>query len=225
MSDQIDLTTIVFALVAAFVVWKMRAILGSRNQSTIGSPPRVESSSTTTKIEPDANSDTTSSGEHARWMPFAKFGSEMWQRLDEISRIDPTFNPREFIDGAKLAYEFILRSFSTGDIAALTPLLEKEVFESFSAAISDRRKNGTQLETTLVSLDRSEIQEINIEEKVAQIVVRFESKIITVTKDESGIIVEGSQGKVADVVDVWTFQRDLNSSDPNWRLISTEDPH
>jgi predicted lipid-binding transport protein (Tim44 family) len=225
MSDQIDLTTIVFALVAVFVVWKMRTILGTRNESNPNPAPRPQNGSSSTSTELANRSAANASNDDLRWMPFAAFGTEMWQRLDEISKIDSSFNPREFVEGSKMAYDMILKGFSGGDLAALKPLLGKDVFESFSAAVSERRHKKAQLETTLVSIDRSEMKEVKIEGKSAQIVMRFVAKVISVTRDENGLVLEGAPDKVTEVVDVWTFQRDLNSYDPNWRLISTEEPH
>ena len=224
MSDQIDLTTIIFALVAVFVVWKMRTILGTRNESNMNSTSRTQNNALGSNVElGGASADVTPL--ELRWTPFATFGTEMWQRLDEISKIDPSFEPREFVEGAKIAYEVILKAFSIGDITALKPLLGKEVFDSFSAAITDRRNKGARLETTLVSIDRSEIQEIKISGTNAHIAVRFASKVITITIDEHGSVLEGAADKVAEVIDVWTFQRDMSSSNPNWRLVSTEEPH
>jgi len=225
MSDQIDLTTIIFALVALFVVWKMRTILGTRNESSANTMTEGKNSSQVANIRSDIRSADEGSDEDLRWTPFATFGSDMWQRLDQISKIDPSFDPREFIEGAKAAYELILKAFSAEDLLTLRPLLGKEVFDSFSAAISDRQKKGAKLQTTLVSLDRSEMTDIKIEGNVAQIIVRFGSKVISFTKDQNGVVLEGTSDKVAEVVDIWTFQRDLSSSDPNWRLVSTEEPH
>ena len=224
MSDQIDLTTIIFALVAVFIVWKMRAVLGTRNESHPNSASRNQNGS----IGSDAEASATNLDRNVpdlRWKPFATFGTEMWQRLEEISKIDPTFDPREFIEGAKIAYDLILKAFSAGDADALRPLLGKEVLDSFAAAITDRVNKGARLETTLVSLDRAEMKEIKITGSVAQIVMRFASKVITITTDQKGLVLEGAADRVEDVVDVWTFQRDLNTSDPNWKLVSTEEPH
>jgi predicted lipid-binding transport protein (Tim44 family) len=223
MSDQIDLTTVVFALVAMFVVWKVRSILGARDQEgdqTISRSPKGAG----TKAGSDAATlrDPKDSG---RWSPFASYGTETWTRLDEISKLDPSFDPREFVEGAKAAYDFILKAYSAGDLQTLRPLLADEVYESFSAAISQRAELGRDLETTLVSIDRAEMKDIRLDGKTAQIMMRYESKLISATRDKAGVVVEGDAGKVIDVVDIWTFRRDLQSNDPNWRLISTEEPH
>lgn len=225
MSDQIDFTTVLFALVAVFVVWKMRTILGTRHESSADLDSQAQGNASLANSRSAERLAEDGSEGNLRWMPFATFGTDMWEKLDQISKIDPAFDPREFVEGAKAAYELILKAFSAGDLLTLKPLLGRDVFDSFEAVISDRQSKGVQLQTTLVSLDRSEMKEIKIEGKTAQIIVRFASKVISFTKDENGSVLDGAADKVAEVVDVWTFQRDLDSSDPNWRLVSTEEPH
>lgn len=227
MSDQMDLTTVVFALVAMFVVWKMRTILGTRNPESEEGRDRPKPDGKTGSAAPGSSgSKSEAQAGSARWTPFASFGTETWQRLEEISKIDPAFDPRDFVEGAKMAYDVILKSFSVGDLQALQPLLADDVYESFSSAIRRRNEAGQSLETTLVSIDKAEIKDIQLDGRVAQIMIRFASKLISVTRDkQTQEVTEGAPDRVTDVIDIWTFKRDLSSNDPNWRLISTEDAH
>ena len=55
--------------------------------------------------------------------------------------------------------------------------------------------------------------------------VKFLSKLISATRDQGGQVIEGSPEKVTDMVDIWTFSRELGSRDPNWKLIATDAPH
>lgn len=233
MQEPFDLTTIIFALLAAFVVWKVRSILGTRTGHE--QPPQERSD------RPSGASDVASTQHGAandsigrtqrdmafetRWAPFASPGSDLWVNLDQLVKMDPSFAPREFLEGAKAAYEMILIAFSTGDRTILQPLLSKEVFESFSSAISEREINRQVAETTLVSIDRAEIKKLVLKGSIVQILVGFNSKLISAIRDASGAVIEGSSEKVVDMTDVWTFARDSGSRDPNWRLISTEDVH
>lgn len=231
MQETFDLTTIIFALLAAFIVWKVRSILGTRTGHE--EPPKEHSdrtagsSNATSTIHGAANDSPGSTPRdlslQTRWSPFAAPGSDLWINLDALSKIDPSFTPREFLEGAKSAYELILTAFSIGDRAALRPLLSKEVFDSFSSAITEREASGRVAETTLVSIDKAEIKKLFLKETLVQIVVGFNSKLITAVRDTTGAVVEGSPERVVDMMDVWTFARDSNSRDPNWRLISTED--
>jgi predicted lipid-binding transport protein (Tim44 family) len=168
------------------------------------------------RIQRDLTSET-------RWAPFAAPGSDLWMNFDQLGKMDPSFKPHEFLEGAKAAYEMILGAFSIGDREALQPLLSKEVFDSFASAISERESNGQIAETILVSIERAEIKKLFIKGSTAQVVVGFTSKLISVIRNETGAVIEGSPDKVVDMADVWTFSRDSSSRDPNWRLVSTED--
>jgi predicted lipid-binding transport protein (Tim44 family) len=104
----------------------------------------------------------------------------------------------------------------------LRDLLSRDVFEGFAAAIADREKRGETVDTTFVSIDKATIEEAELRGKSAQITVRFQSKLISATRDREGIIIDGAADKVVDVTDIWTFARDTSQRDPNWKLIATE---
>lgn len=116
----------------------------------------------------------------------------------------------------------IVLAFAAGDRATLEPLLARDVFDSFSAAITDREGRGHKVETTFVSMEKALIADAQMRGRTAQVAVKFQPQLITVTRDRDGAIVDGSTDHVADVTDLWTFARDINSRDPNWRLVATE---
>jgi predicted lipid-binding transport protein (Tim44 family) len=78
------------------------------------------------------------------------------------------------------------------------------------------------VDTTFVSIDRTTIEDAQLRESMAQVSLRFQSKLITATRDSSAVIIDGSADKVVDMIDVWTFARDTSSRDPNWLLVATE---
>ena len=100
-----------------------------------------------------------------------------------------------------------------------------DVFESFSAAIGAREAQGETVETTFVSIDKVTIAAAHLRDGAAQITVRFASRLITLTRDRSGAIVDGGVDRIVDVVDVWTFARQAGARDPNWKLVATEAAH
>jgi predicted lipid-binding transport protein (Tim44 family) len=142
--------------------------------------------------------------------------------LQSISDADSQFDPQTFIEGAKGAYEMIVMSFAAGNRNALRDLLAKDVYDSFASAISDRESRGETVDTTFVSIDRTSLEEAQLRGSTAQITVRFQSKLITSTRDRAGAIIDGNSDKVVDMVDIWTFARDTASRDPNWLLVATE---
>jgi predicted lipid-binding transport protein (Tim44 family) len=116
----------------------------------------------------------------------------------------------------------VVTAFAEGDRRALKNLLSRDVLEGFEAAITDRERRGEKAETRFVSIDAAEIVGAELRGRSAQITVRFVSKLISVTRDASGAVIDGSPEKVTEVTDVWTFARDVTSRDPNWKLIATE---
>lgn len=233
MQEPFDITTIIFALLAAFVVWKLRSVLGTRtgHERPPQERPRQDHASeagTESKIIrlPGAANDTGSTDMSKagadRWAPFVASGSAAERGFDQIASLDRDFRPADFVEGAKAAYEMIIGAFATGDRQSLRGLLAKDVNESFAAAIADRESRGETVETTFVSIDKTEFTDVQMRGKTANITVKFQSKLITATRDKNGVIVEGNPDKVVDMIDIWTFARDLTSRDPNWRLVATE---
>lgn len=137
-------------------------------------------------------------------------------------RADPSFDPNQFLDGAKTAYEMIVMSFAEGDEASLKNLLSAEVFEGFESAIRERETRGEKVESNLVGINKADIIESDVKKNTAYVTVKFVSELISVTRDAEGEVVEGDPKKVREVTDIWTFARDISSKNPNWKLVATE---
>ena len=116
----------------------------------------------------------------------------------------------------------IVNAFAEGDRRTLKNLLSREVYDGFESAISEREKRGETVENRFVSIDNAEITAAELRGRIAQLTVRFQSKLVTATRDKDGNVTDGNAEKVTDVTDVWTFARDLSSRDPNWKLVATE---
>ncbi len=141
--------------------------------------------------------------------------------LRAIMATERGFDVARFVDGAKVAYEMIVTAYAAGDRRTLKNLLSKEVFESFTGGIDDREKRGEKVEFTFVGIDKADLAEASVKSGKAEITVRFAAKVIQVTRTADGGIVEGDPARLTDLIDVWTFARDLGASDPNWRLVDT----
>jgi predicted lipid-binding transport protein (Tim44 family) len=98
------------------------------------------------------------------------------------------------------------------------------VFEGFASAIAEREARGETMESRFVSIEKAEIIGAELKGKSSQITIRFVSQLISVTRNRTGDVVDGSPERVTDVTDIWTFARDVGSRDPNWKLIATEAP-
>lgn len=152
----------------------------------------------------------------------AEEGSPLFDKLKTLVEADPSFDPKQFLQGANAAYEMIVTAFANGDRKTLRPLLSDDVFAGFEAAISDRESRGEKMSSTLIGIDRSKIIDGVVKGQVMQVTVRFSSQMISATYDKDGTLVEGDPKKVIEVTDVWTFSRDIRSDDPNWKLVATE---
>ena len=124
--------------------------------------------------------------------------------------------------GARGAYEMIVLAFAKGDRKTLKDFLAKDVYDGFATVITDRESRSETAETTFVSIDKAEVVGAEMRERVAHITVSFVSKLISATRDKTGVVIEGSMEKITDIDDVWTFARDVSVNDPNWKLVATE---
>lgn len=237
MQDAFDPTIIIFAVLALFVLYKLRTVLGTRGE--IDRRPPQPAARRAGEAPPAPANDSniirlpSAAGAAApvrpaataadRWAAVAN--EKAWPGLDAIAAADPAFNGQGFVSGAIAAYEMIVLAFAKGDLATLRNLLEKDVYESFEGSIKARAAAGQTLETTFVSTDKATIDDAGLRGPTAQVSARFLSKIITATRDPQGRVIDGDAERVIDMVDLWTFARPVGSRDPNWKLIATETAH
>jgi predicted lipid-binding transport protein (Tim44 family) len=136
--------------------------------------------------------------------------------------VDKSFDVKQFIAGARAAYEMIVTAYATGDRRSLKGLLEREVYDGFDAIIRQRETRGETVETRFVSIDASEIINAQLRGKMAHLTLRFVSQLVSATRNRNGNVIDGSADTVTSVTDIWTFARDVTSRDPNWKLVATE---
>ncbi|MBR1223527.1 MULTISPECIES: Tim44/TimA family putative adaptor protein [unclassified Bradyrhizobium] len=229
-----DIYTIIFLALAVFIFLRLRSVLGQRTGGERppydrAAPNVVQRTQDNNVVPmPGAVIDQTPLAPTAdvapatdRWKGIAEAGTPLAQGLDALVAQDSSFDPRHFLSGARSAYEMIVLAFANGDRRALKDLLSSEVYESFDSVIKDREKHEQKTETRFVSIDKAELVGAEARDKAAQLTVRFVSQMISVTRDKTGAIVDGTPDKVADITDVWTFARDTSSRDPNWKLVGT----
>jgi predicted lipid-binding transport protein (Tim44 family) len=226
---QMDISTIVFALVAVFVAWKLRSVLGTRGPTrppverrppgALNVPP-LTGEVIPLKAAPAVAPVETPAAD--RWKGFAAAESPVAAGFDAIAAVDSSFAPDSFLSGARTAYEMIVGAFAGGDLSTLRRLLAPEVFANFEKAIRDRVAAEQTMTTTLVSIDAATVVEARLVGTVASVAVRFAAKLVSVTRDKAGAVVEGSPNDVVDHLDVWTFTRDIAAGDPNWLLVATQ---
>ena len=240
MNELFDPLNLVLAAVALMVVWRLRSVLGQRTGTERPpidpyAPPRRPNGSAPVetgggkvlefpsskdelakKAEPDAEPKAPI------WTGFAKAESPLAAGFEKLAQADPGFSPREFLEGAKLAYEMIVEAFARGDKPALKNLLSKDVYDGFSKAIDARAQAGEKLDFQFVGFEKVDFMSVSLAGKRASIVVKFASQMISATHDKAGALIDGNPKEVRDITDIWTFERDVAQKDPNWRVVATE---
>lgn len=229
---------IFFAMIAIFLVLRLRGALGRRDGNDGQSfrdmfkqaPPENESAQENNVVNlaerntpTDIAEDKAGDGEieAADNVDAAVDDSPLAVGYAQIRRYDPNFNDEDFMVGARVAFEMILKGYASGDTDTLRTLLSNEVYSNFAKAIQDREQAGHVMEDTLVGIMKSDLVEIYMESKVASVTVKFISEQVNAVRDENGDVVEGDPETVSTVTDFWTFSHDTKSPDPNWTLVAT----
>lgn len=237
MSEVLDPVNLMILAVAVVIFWRLRAVLGTRTGHERRHDPMASAKEgfeagpptpATGETAPAPAGVTVDSGRDAEddrpvWEGFANKGTKLAKALVALREAEPEFDPRTFMQGAKMAYEMIVQAFADGDKKELKPLLSRDVYAGFAEEIDRRKKAGETLQLQFVGIDDATLQRAELNDGEARLTVRFVAQMITVTRDRSGAVIDGDDKAVREVVDVWTFARQVPSSDPNWKLVATED--
>ena len=129
---------------------------------------------------------------------------------------------KEFLKGAKIAYETIITDFSDNDnkLTASKPLLSKKILNQFTSALLERDKNQHSAEITFIGVQSAVIKEHKRIDKILEVTVDFVAEVITCIRDRDKKIISGDPEKIKKIYDTWIFSRDINSINPNWQLIN-----
>lgn len=231
-----DPLNILLIAVALVVFWRLRSVLGTRtgaekppfdlfgSRRGTGQDPAGAISRIPDAPPLPANDQGDREPPPPVWKGYAEDGSPLAATLGRMAESDPTFTPRSFVDGAKLAYEMVVEAFARGDKGALKNLLSKDVLDGFSRVIDTRVSQGQRVESRFVGIDRAILQQASLTGRKASITMEFVSELISATYDRTGQLVDGDPKEIRQVTDVWTFERDVGSRDPNWKLVATEAP-
>ena len=190
--EYIDI--ILLAMIAGFMFLRLRGILGKRTGFEGKAPPQFEE--VINKV-----------------------------KTDKVHKINENFDDvaqKEFLKGAKIAYETIITDFSDNDnkIIASRPLINKDIFNQFNDALKARSKRGHYAEITFIGINSATIKEHKKIDKILNVTVDFVAEVITCIKDKDKKIVSGDPEKIKKIYDTWIFSRDVTSSNPNWQLVN-----
>ncbi len=231
MTEFLDLPTLIIIGVAIVVLLRLRSVLGTRTGNERPPVPRVrptESSDEEVVVplrpragEIDNDDDRAQRKFEAELDRYIGDNKELREGIIEVNAADPSFTPKSFLDGATQAYEMIVTAFAAGDRKTLRELLDKEVYEGFDAAITERDAQGHKVKFTFVGLPGIEITDAGVDKKTANVTVKFDAQVVSATRDAEGNLIEGHEENTVDISDEWTFARSIRSRDPNWKLVAT----
>ena len=191
--EYIDI--ILLAMIAGFIFLRLRGILGKRTGFEGKAPTQFD------KILKEA---------------VVKQTPKQADIFDEEAQ-------KEFLKGARIAYETIITDFSDNDnkITTSKPLLNKDIYNQFNEALKERNSRGHFAEITFIGINSAEIKEHKQVDKILNVTVNFIAEVITCIKDKNQKIISGDPKKIKKIYDTWVFSRDTTSLNPNWQLVDT----
>ncbi|MEC8172057.1 MAG: Tim44/TimA family putative adaptor protein [Pseudomonadota bacterium] len=215
---------ILFAMLAAFLIYRLGSVLGKRTGHEQERPDLFGAG-----MSRDANQEDNVISLPDRGVEPDVEPTQPMTPLDEgvsaICSADQNFDPGEFAQGANSAFEMIVEGFARGDTETLRNLLSDDVYANFATAIQEREAANQTHETTIVGVDVAEIIEAELDGQTALVTMKYVSDQVNVTRGEDGSVVEGDPSAILRITDIWTFARDVSSSDPNWTLVATRSPN
>ena len=191
--EYIDI--ILLAMIAGFIFLRLRGILGKRTGFEGKAPKQFD------RILKEA---------------VTKQPPKIKETFDENDQ-------KEFLKGAKIAYETIITDFSDNDnkITTSKPLLNNEIYNQFNEALKERSARGHYAEITFIGINSAIIKEHKKLGKILNVTVEFIAEVITCIKDKDKKIISGDPEKIKKIYDTWVFSRDTTSINPNWQLVNT----
>lgn len=211
---------ILFAMVAAFLVLRLRSVLGRRTGNerrrdlyVRGSTPAGDKvgAGKTVALNPRP-------GPLAAVSPPA---NTVAGGIAQISAADQGFEAPAFLDGARVAFQMIVGAFAKGDKSTLRPLLSEDTYRSFTTAIDEREAASETLETRVDKIKDIDIVEAGMDGRAARVTIKLVSDQINVLRAHDGSVVDGDPQNLIEKTDFWTFARDTRSNDPNWLVVAT----
>lgn len=213
---------IVLAAIALFLILRLRNVLGTREgyekPREVPGPTQGRRRERPFEVIEGGTTDPDIAD-------FVDAGSPAGQALAAMKRVDPSFSVGDFSHGARAAYEMLVMAYESGDLDTLRKYLSPEVFQSFEAAIEARRAKGYTVETSFAGVREVRLADAHFDPATNEgdVTMRFVGELTSVVRDPEGRIVEGAPNEIKQQTDVWTFTRDMTSSNPNWLLTGTGD--
>lgn len=218
------LEIVLLAMIAAFLGLRLYSVLGKRtgHEQEPPLPRRIEKPEGVVPPREAPAPAPDIPREAPAALPEMVYESHAEDGVRAILAADRNFDVGRFVEGAKSAYGMVLEAYWKGDKQELAELCDKDVYESFAAAIDERDEKGETLDNRLVRIEEARIVDAVYEAPEARVTMRFDADIAAVLRDKDGNLIGGSLSDAVETNDIWTFARDTTSPDPNWLLVQTD---
>jgi predicted lipid-binding transport protein (Tim44 family) len=223
MTGGFPVDLILFGMVAAFLVLRLRSVLGRRTgfERPVQPEPRPAGFDPRAGRTVDAVAEDVAppaAARPGRVVPEAR--TPAGQALGRIAAADRAFTQDRFLDGAEAAFRMVVTAFAAGDRQTLRALLGDDTYAGFEQAVAAHEAAGETQRSEVRAVNEVAIESAELRGTIADITVRFVTDQINITTAKSGEIVAGSDA-VTELTDIWTFQRDVTAADPAWKLVAT----
>lgn len=211
---------LVLAGIAIFLILKLKSVLGTREGFEKPPLPLQDD-----KLRARKGFEVIQGGPDRDIIDHVPEDSAAAKALAAMKAAEPSFSVSEFLGGARSAYEMIFMAFEKGELERIRAFLSPDVYQSFADAVAAREAQGLTVEATFIGIRELAIQgaEFDSTTREGEVSVRFVAELNSVVRNKLGEIVEGSPTEIKKQRDVWTFARQMGSSDPNWLLVATGD--
>ena len=213
--------TLLYAIVAVVILIRLWSVFGQRNDGESQRPNPFTPLAPKTDEPPSAGPALALDKPVTILSPFRAAPESLAGGLEQIKNLDPTFDEKKFLDGARSAFTMIIDDFAKGDLSRCERLLGPAVRPHFQAALDARRQANQTAESRIARFRDVETAAAKVDGKIAFLTVCFVTEQENIVRDAAGQILHGGIGKIEEITDLWTFARDTSSLDPNWRLVET----
>jgi len=217
---HIDIDILVYVIIAAILLGRLWAVLGTRNDNDTPRPnpftPRPP-----VKEEAEMPSVAQQLATISRLLPMGPPPASLAGGLAQIEAIDKTFNEKQFLTEARTTFTKIVETYASGDLSSITSLLAPDLLNHFQSAADARKAEGQSAQSKVVRISDAEPIEARAESSQGFITVKFTSDQENILRDQSGAVIGGTEGRAETVTDIWVFGCDTTKLDAKWIVVET----
>ena len=214
---------LILAMIAIFIINRLKNVLGKKTGNEQDIVEKYSRGKSNYKESPPDQTTISREKQKAEKDVFFHEDPKINSDLRKIYKQDQTFDSKDFLEGSKKAFEFIIKNYSEENLEPLKNLLSKSIVNEFKSQIDIRIKKSQNLDITIIGIKNANIVHASLKINTAIITVKFESEQVHVLKDLKGQIIEGDNNQILTIDEKWSFSKNLKSKNPNWTLEKIEE--